>query len=168
MIDEVVGEGIKPGAVILSVGGGGLLCGVAQGLHQTGWTDVPIVAVETQGAASYHASLEAGHVVTLDKIESIASSLGAKRVAEEAFKWASRHKIHSSLVTDKQAVEACLRFVDDHRVLVEPACGASLSLVYDKNPLLDQFSSVLVIVCGGNGVSRGLLDGWARSTGGMP
>src|SRR5690606_28188587 len=45
---------ITPDAVILSVGGGGLLCGVAKGMSDTGWNTVPIYAVETLGAHSYH------------------------------------------------------------------------------------------------------------------
>lgn len=162
MIQEVAEAGVKPGAVLVSVGGGGMLCGVVQGLHQVGWKDVPVVAVETEGAASYHAALKAGHPVTLDKIDTIASSLGAKRVAEQAVRWAARHTIHSCLVTDRQAVNACLRFADDHRVLVEPACGATLALIYDKVSILEPFSSVLAIVCGGNGVCRSLLDQWMK------
>lgn len=160
MIEEVAQAGIKPGAVLVSVGGGGMLCGVLEGLHKVGWKDVPVIAIETEGAASYHAALQAGHPVTLDKIDTVASSLGAKRVAEEAVRWAKRHTIHSCLVSDKQAVNACLRFADDHRVLVEPACGATLALIYDKASILVSFSSVMAIVCGGNCVSLSLLEKW--------
>lgn len=160
MIEEVAEAGVKPGAVLVSVGGGGMLCGVVEGLHKVGWKDVPVVAIETEGAASYHAALKAAHPVTLDKIDTVASSLGAKRVAEQAVRWAEKHTIHSCLVTDMQAVAACLRFADDHRILVEPACGATLALIYDKDPILEPFSSILAIVCGGNGVSLSLLDKW--------
>eukprot|EP00064_Thunnus_orientalis_P006354 superscaffoldBa00000658_g6371 len=45
-----LGPSVKPGAVLVSVGGGGLLCGVIQGLKDVGWTDVPVVAMETEGA----------------------------------------------------------------------------------------------------------------------
>ncbi|MCE5318787.1 MAG: pyridoxal-phosphate dependent enzyme [Parachlamydia sp.] len=162
MIEEVAQSGIKPGAVLVSVGGGGMLCGVLEGLHKVGWKNVPVVAVETEGAASYHAALQAGHPVTLDKIDTIASSLGAKRVAEEAVFWAKKHTIHSCLVSDKQAVSACLRFADDHRILVEPACGATLALIYDKASILESFSTVLAIVCGGNCVSLALLEQWKK------
>lgn len=162
MIEEVAGAGLKPGAVLVSVGGGGMLCGVVEGLRKVGWKDVPVIAVETEGAASYHAALQAGRPVTLDKIDSIATSLGAKRVADQAVEWSKRHPIQSCLVSDKQAVNACLRFADDHRILVEPACGATLALIYDKIPILEPFSSVLAIVCGGNGVSLSLLDAWKK------
>ncbi|MEL6526682.1 MAG: pyridoxal-phosphate dependent enzyme, partial [Chloroflexota bacterium] len=67
----------KPDAVVVAVGGGGLLVGVLQGLHAVGWADVPVLAVETEGACSLHKALEAGQVVSLDKIDTIATSLGA-------------------------------------------------------------------------------------------
>uniref|UniRef100_A0A667WKA5 L-serine ammonia-lyase n=1 Tax=Myripristis murdjan TaxID=586833 RepID=A0A667WKA5_9TELE len=63
-----LGPSVKPGAVLVSVGGGGLLCGVVQGLKQVGWADVPIVAMETVGADCFNAALKAGKVVTLDDI----------------------------------------------------------------------------------------------------
>jgi len=58
----------KPGMVVVSVGGGGLLSGVLQGMHDVGWTDVPLVAMETKGAHSFDAAIQAGELVTLDAI----------------------------------------------------------------------------------------------------
>uniref|UniRef100_A0A8B9PLQ2 L-serine ammonia-lyase n=1 Tax=Apteryx owenii TaxID=8824 RepID=A0A8B9PLQ2_APTOW len=58
----------KPDAVLLSVGGGGLLAGVVAGLQEVGWQDVPVVAAETWGAHSLHAALEAGRLVSLPDI----------------------------------------------------------------------------------------------------
>ena len=58
----------KPGAVVLSVGGGGLLNGVVEGLRRAGWDDVPIVAMETIGAHSLNAAMKAGELVTLSEI----------------------------------------------------------------------------------------------------
>lgn len=58
----------KPSIVVVSVGGGGLLSGVLQGMHSVGWTDVPVVAMETKGADSFNASVQAGKLVTLDAI----------------------------------------------------------------------------------------------------
>ena len=67
-------------------------------------------------------------------------------------------------VSDRAAVVACERFLDDHRVLVEPACGAGLAAVYDAAAPLQGVRSVLVIVCGGAGVSLALLRAWAEAT----
>lgn len=58
----------KPSAVVVSVGGGGLMSGVLQGMHDVGWNDVPLVAMETKGAHSFDAAVQAGEIVTLDAI----------------------------------------------------------------------------------------------------
>ena len=86
MIDEVVASGLKPDVVVLSVGGGGLLCGVGEGLLRNGLSAVPILAVETAGADSFSAAIKAGHVVELPKITSIATSSGARMVCARAFR----------------------------------------------------------------------------------
>lgn len=162
LIREVADAGLQPDAVVTVVGGGGLLCGLLQGMHAAGWTDVPVVAVETEGAASYAAAVTAGHLVTLNRIRSIATTLGARTVAAEALAWASRHPVYPWIVTDREAVAACRRFADDHRVLVEPSCGAGLAAVYGQAEPLQGKKRVLVVVCGGAGVSLELLDRWER------
>src|ERR1700744_2459863 len=118
MIDEVARDGMKPGVVVLSVGGGGLLCGVVEGLRRNGWHDVPVIAAETQGAESYARALEAGRRVELEAITSIATSLGARTVCEEALAKARQHPIESVVVSDAQAVAGCIRLLDEHRMLV--------------------------------------------------
>lgn len=160
MIHEIAAAGVKPGGVIVAVGGGGLLSGVVQGLHEVGWADVPVVAVETEGAASFAAAVQAGRLVTLERITSLATTLAAKTVTPQALAWTKRHSITPYIVSDRQAVEACHRFVDDHRILVEPACGAALSAVYGRAASLAGLSPVVVIVCGGAGVSLKLLAEW--------
>ncbi|MEJ2349866.1 MAG: pyridoxal-phosphate dependent enzyme [Anaerolineales bacterium] len=163
MVAEIADEGVKPGVVVVSVGGGGLLCGLLEGMHRVGWKDIPVLAVETEGTASLAASVGAGRLVTLDKIDSVATTLGARTVATEALAWTRRHPVTPWVVTDRAAVDACLRFADDHRVLVEPACGASLSAVYDRAQPLMGHDPILVIVCGGAGVTRDLLEHWDRT-----
>jgi L-serine/L-threonine ammonia-lyase len=161
MIDEVAAAGARPDAVVLSVGGGGLLCGVLEGMHRHGWRDVPLVAVETVGADSYFQSIKAGGRVELAEITSIATSLGARQVCAQAFDWSSRHPIRAVVVPDRSAVSACMRFLLDHRILVEPACGAALAAVYDKVPQIAGFKSILVIVCGGVTATVEQLPSWA-------
>ena len=58
----------KPSVVVVSVGGGGLMSGVLKGMHDVGWVDVPLVAMETKGADSFDAAVQAGELVTLDAI----------------------------------------------------------------------------------------------------
>lgn len=160
MMEEVARAGEKPGAVVLSVGGGGLLCGVLEGLHRVGWEDVPVITVETEGAASFSKSVEAGRLITLDAIRSIATTLGARTVTAEALSWTRRHTILPRVVSDREALNACFRFLNDHRILVEPACGAALAAVYDRAEPLRRYKSLLVIVCGGAGVNLELFREW--------
>ncbi|MBK1839572.1 pyridoxal-phosphate dependent enzyme [Azospirillum sp. YIM B02556] len=149
MIDEVARTGWRPDAVVVSVGGGGLMSGVIQGLRRNGWPGVPVIAVETHGAESLAQSVAAGHRIELPRITSIATSLGARQVCARAFDLAMDHPVVSVVVTDGEAVQACLRFLHDHRVLVEPACGASLALAYGGHAALQPFEKILAIVCGG-------------------
>ena len=162
IIDEINGTGIVPDAVVLSVGGGGLLCGVVDGLKRNKWTGVPILAVETEGAASLRAASLANKHVGIKNITSIATSLGAKKVAKRAFDLLKAHQIISHVVTDAQAVSVCYRFLEDHRIMVEPACGASLSAVYDGCEILKGKRNVVVIVCGGVGVTLKQLEEWSQ------
>lgn len=149
MIDEVARSGLRPDAVVLSVGGGGLLCGVLEGLHRNQLAHVPVLAVETAGAASFHKAQLAGRLVELDQISSVASSLGAKQVCERVLQWNQAHDIRSVVVSDQAALSACTRFLDDHRLLVEPACGAAIAPVYEQASVLKDFETILLIVCGG-------------------
>lgn len=160
LVHEIAEAGIKPGAIVLAVGGGGLLCGVAEGLQSIGWMDVPIVAVETEGASSFAQSIQADRLITLDRITSIATTLGARTVAQQALDWTRRHPIVPRVISDRAAVDACLRFADDQRVLVEPACGAALAAGYLRSPALIDRDPVVIIVCGGVGVTRELLQKW--------
>jgi L-serine/L-threonine ammonia-lyase len=160
MIDEVAKTGVVPDVVVLSVGGGGLLAGVVEGLHRNGWSHVPIVAVETHGAASLAGAIAAKARIELPAITSIATSLGAKQVAARAFELTQTYPIESALVSDLDAVIACERFLDDHRMLVEPACGAALAAAYSDAPALQQYSNVLMIVCGGVTATLAQIQQW--------
>ncbi|XP_068194951.1 serine dehydratase-like isoform X2 [Antennarius striatus] len=170
MIDEVaasLGSHVKPGAVLVSVGGGGLLCGVIQGLKDVGWTDVPVIAMETIGADCFNAAVKAGRLVTLDDITSEAKCLGAKTVCEKAFEYSQNSDltIISELVTDQQALQAVETFLNEERVLVEMACGAALAAVYsgligrlqDEGQLPAALGPLLVIVCGGSSIDTNQL-----------
>ncbi|XP_076453256.1 L-serine dehydratase/L-threonine deaminase-like [Babylonia areolata] len=167
--------GKKPDVVVTCVGGGGLLNGVLQGMSRAGWEDVPVVAMETEGADCLNQSIEAGKIVKLPGISSIAKSLGACVVSTKTFEYynSGRYTILSEKVTDKDVVNACLRFADDHRFIVEPACGASLAAVYsgvvqrlqESGRLPKSLSSVLVVVCGGAVVNLDQLHKWREQFG---
>lgn len=149
-----LGPDKKPGAVVISVGGGGLLCGVVQGLQDVGWTDVPIIAMETDGANCFNAAVKAGRLVTLDDItrwefkrswnvisgkrteliflflHSEAKCLGAKTVCQKAFEQSQRKDLNiiSELVTDQQALHAVQTFLGLY--------GGAFQLLWQNKKLL--------------------------------
>ena len=162
VIDEILNAGVTPDVVVLSVGGGGLLCGVVEGLKRNNCNDVPILAVETKGADSFSTACLAKKHIGIDNITSIATSLGAKKVAKRAFQLASEHQIVNYTVTDKEAVNGCYRLLDEHRILVEPACGACIAAVDNGCVFLNDKQNIVVIVCGGVGVTMSLLEEWKQ------
>ncbi|MEM9531001.1 MAG: pyridoxal-phosphate dependent enzyme [Pseudomonadota bacterium] len=148
-----------PDAVVVAVGGGGLLSGLAAGMADVGWGEVPLVAVETEGAASLNAAVAADALVDLDTIDTIAITMGARRVASQALTWTRRRPVQTVTVSDAQALAGSVRFANDQRRLVEPACGAALAVVYEA---LIPVRRPLVVVCGGAGVTLDLLRSWGE------
>jgi L-serine/L-threonine ammonia-lyase len=147
--------------VICSVGGGGLFSGLCQGIEASS-SKTQVVAVETKGADSLNQSVKAKYLVTLPGITSIATSLGATQVCSTALAYALEDNVSSMVVTDKEAVSACLKFAEEERMLVEPACGASLAIIYGdmlKRVIEDvrEDMKVVVVVCGGSTVGLEML-----------
>lgn len=58
----------KPGAIVVSVGGGGLFSGIMEGLDEVGWGDVPVLCMETVGADCLNVAWKARDLVTLPDI----------------------------------------------------------------------------------------------------
>jgi L-serine/L-threonine ammonia-lyase len=67
------------------------------------------------------------------------------------------------VVSDRSAAVACERFLSDHRLLVEPACGASLAVAYERRIDFERLLPVLMIVCGGATCTLDQLLAWARA-----
>ena len=158
VIDEIaeMWQGAPPDAIVCSVGGGGLLNGIMQGLDRHGWTEnTTVLAVETEGADCLSKAIQAGQQVTLPKITSIAKSLGVSRISSKTLDLYERHStIQSVVLSDAEAARACVRFANDQKMMVEPACGVSLAMCYNGllKELVPGFSSqsrMVMIVCGG-------------------
>ena len=128
--------------------------------------------METEGASSFHQAILAKKVVKLDSIKSVATSLGSLSIQKELLEMSmsGEFNVISGVVTDRSAIQACLQFANDHRMLVEPACGAGLSSIYSdsfitsESPLKaiksDNKKPIVLIVCGGEIVSMELLQKW--------
>ena len=160
IIHEVDAAGLKPGLIVVSVGGGGLLAGLLLGMDEVGWGQIPVLALETKGADSFAQAMAAGELVTLPGITSIATTLGARTVCRQALEAARKHSVTPLVVSDRQALDACISFAEDHRVLVEPACGAALAAGYAALGPVTEHDPVLFIVCGGAAVTPRMLTEW--------
>lgn len=158
----------RPACLVTSVGGGGLALGLLEGLERNDWSQVTLVTMETVGANCLLASRRAGHSVSLARISSLATSLGALTVAPALLDFCLNQpeRVISYEVEDEAALAACVKFADQQRMLVEPACGASLAAVY-CGLLTDSLATlppgpVVVVVCGGNIVHTDLITQWKQ------
>lgn len=171
-------------AVVCNVGGGGLLNGIMEGVwgptrnkggrglgkEVGGGKEPRVLAIETVGADSFNQSVKAGELVKMKAITSIAASLGALQVSKKTWEWREQvggENLVSATVTDAEAAVASCRFADEHRMLVEVACGATLAAAYngDLRKYLGKGLSeeewrnvnVVMVVCGGSHVSVDVL-----------
>jgi L-serine/L-threonine ammonia-lyase len=185
IVDELhsdLGEIKKPDVIIASVGGGGLLHGLQLGLQRIGWdSSTCLLAVETEGSASYAHSKRLGYVEAIKEIKTIANSLGSLRVIEPSVT-SSVHTI-PVVVSDRSAARGCIEFQESCDKLVEPACGATLSATHDSimPQWIDQVVNwklsrgdidflyrpvrIVAVVCGGSVVTPEALVKWKADFG---
>ncbi|WP_425837963.1 threonine/serine dehydratase [Streptomyces fractus] len=132
--------------VLVAVGGGGLMAGVATALAGR----AKVVAVEPENAPTLHAALASDGPVTVPVSGVAADSLGASRVGDIAFEAARSAGVESVLVTDDAIVRARRAVWEQYRVVVEhgtaAAAAALLSGVYRPAP----GERVAVLLCGAN------------------
>ena len=118
----------KPSLIVCSVGGGGLITGILEGLERENWQDVPVLAMETKGAESLNAAMQKkvslkffNHIlphfifkelVKLSGIQSIAKSLGTQQVAEKCLARCLNHpgKVYSKVCNDTETIYCKLNF----------------------------------------------------------
>ncbi|MDD0968807.1 MULTISPECIES: pyridoxal-phosphate dependent enzyme [Pseudomonas] len=162
MIDEILDDCPQVDTVVTSVGGGGLLAGILTGLLRHERRDCRIITCETTGAASFAAAVQAGHPVRLNRIDTVATSLGAAQVAAWPVEHIGEFDHECLVLSDDDAIMGVVRYASDLRQLVEPACGVSLAVAYLDHPALAGAHDVVVIVCGGVSISAQLVAGWAR------
>ena len=135
--------------VIVSIGGGGLAGGVATAVKYTN-DKVRVWGVETIGADAMSKALEAGHVVHLDAITSIAKTLAAPAVSETTLALAKKYLESVTVVPDAEAVEALVFIAERLKVLTEPAASCTLAAAERLRANFTPDSRVVLILCGGN------------------
>ena len=135
--------------VLLSIGGGGLMTGVATAIKSLK-PAVRIWGVETEGADCMAKSLAAGTIVTLDAITSVARTLGAPAPSERTLAAAKQLLESVTVVPDSEALAALWFLLERLKVLTEPAASCTLAAA---DRLHDRFSAerhVVLVLCGGN------------------
>lgn len=163
LVDELADQCRRPpDAIVLAVGGGGLLLGVLRGLRRHGWRNTRIIAVEPEGAASLSSSLLQDQVVELAAPGSVASSLCVRRISDAVLPACREHPVTPVSVSDADCQRACMQLAEQQGMIVEPACGAALAPLYADHPALAGLEDIVVIVCGGQVVTLEQLASWSE------
>lgn len=133
--------------IVVPIGGGGLISGVAA-IAKLLRPDIHIVGVEPAGAATLRASLDAGAVVTLPEITTIADGLAAKRAGDLTFEYVRQLVDDVVLVSEEEIAQALLLMTERARLLLEPAAAVGVAATMLRRPPLT-FPAV-VVASGGN------------------
>jgi threonine dehydratase len=133
----------------VSIGGGGLITGVASAIRAVK-PDAEVIGVETHGADAMARSLAAGHLVELPAITSIARTLGAPQVS--AFTMAHVRELVREVVvvSDAAAVAALTVILERTKYLVEPAAACCLAAAELHRERFRAGDQVVLLLCGGN------------------
>ncbi len=132
--------------VLVSVGGGGLIGGIAawyQGRCQ-------VVSVEPEKAPTLHDSLAAGRRTMVEVGGIAADALGAREVGEMMFAIAQQYLTHTVLVDEASIVQAQKLLWDELRVIAEPAGAVPIAALISKRYVPAPKEKVGVLICGGN------------------
>ncbi len=136
-------------AVIVPIGGGGLCAGVAAAVKQA-QPACQVFGVEPEGADSMHRSFASGRPESIDKVRTIADSLGAPHAAPYSFALCKRYLDDLVLVNDDQLRSALRLLFSSAKLAVEPAGAAATAALC--GPLRERLAGkrVALIVCGAN------------------
>jgi len=143
---EIEQEAGRPDTVLVSVGGGGLIGGIAAWFEDRS----RVVALEPELAPTLHSARAAGRRVDVSVGGIAADSLGARRLGAIAWELARRHVAESLLLSD-DAILAAQRFLwDEFKLAVEPAAALPLAALRSGAVQPAEGDRVCLIVCGAN------------------
>lgn len=141
----------EPGldAVVVAVGGGGLVSGIATAVKARR-PEARVVGVEPEGSAVMTRSLERGEPVRLEDRDTIADGLNAPFAGRHTLPHVRERVDHMALVTDHEIVVALRHLLERAKLLVEPAGAASLAALLAGRVELAAGSTVVCVLSGGN------------------
>jgi threonine dehydratase len=143
LLDQAGGE---VDTILLAVGGGGLMAGVAVATEGR----ARLVGVEPAAAPTFHAALEAGAPVDVEVSGVAADSLGAGRLGDIAYAVAVRTGVRSVLVDEAAIIEARAFLWDRFRVVVEHGAAAPAAALLSGAYRPEPGERVAVVLCGAN------------------
>ena len=132
--------------ILVPIGGGGLASGVST-LAKLLNPNVTVIGVEPTGAASMKASVEAGHVVTLDRVETIADGVAVKTPGDQIFPYIQKNIDDIITIDDDELVDAFLDMMEKHKMIVENAGLLPIAALYH---LKCKGKNVVPVLSGGN------------------
>lgn len=144
--------------VVISIGGGGLIGGCALAL-KTLRPELRVWGAETVGADAMRRALDAGEVVQLPAITSIASTLGAPAVSPSTLELARRYVDDVIVAPDAEAVADMQLLLEQAHMLVEPAAAVTVSAARRLGERIPADAHLVLVLCGAS-VSLADLQGW--------
>ena len=133
--------------IICSIGGGGLVSGIASTIKQLK-KDVKVFGVETIGADSMYQSFKSGKIVPLPKITSFAEGLSACRVGDITFNLTKQYVDDIFIVSDEKTKDAILMLLERQKLLVEPSAACTVAALLEKK--IPVGKNTVVVLSGGN------------------
>ncbi|MES2259336.1 MAG: pyridoxal-phosphate dependent enzyme [Pseudomonadota bacterium] len=136
-------------AVVVPVGGGGLCAGIAAAVKQIN-PDCAVYGVEPFGADALYRSFKSGVPETLERVDTVADSLGAPYAMAYSFGVCRRFVDDVVRVTDDEICRAMLYLFRDAKLVAEPAAAVATAALF--GPLRDRLAGkkTALIVCGSN------------------
>jgi threonine dehydratase len=132
--------------VVLAVGGGGLMAGVAAALHG----HATVVAVEPETIPTLHAALATGGPIDIEVSGIAADSLGARRIGTIAWDVATRTGVRSILVSDEAIIAARRMLWDHRRIVIEHGTAAALAAFTSGAYQPAAGERIAILLCGAN------------------
>ena len=149
IVSELVEQLPNIHLLLASIGGGGLLSGMLSAVKAF-TPQTRVIGVETEGADCMYRSWKAGHIVELEKITSIAETLGARKTETRQFDIISKHVCELVTVSDDQAIRALLELLGEEKLLTEPASACSVAALLEKKAKVRAGENVVIVLCGAN------------------
>jgi threonine dehydratase len=146
---EIVEQVPDLDAVVIPVGGGGLLAGVALAVKSLK-PSVKIIAVEAEHVASFSAAMQAGKPVRIETQPTLADGLAIAQVGANAFATAASLVDRAVTVTEEQIAVSILRIVELEKGVVEGAAATPLAACLSGQLAELAGKRVVLLLCGGN------------------